>query len=330
MKIGIGIAGAGFIGGAHAQILSKDDRVKLVGFYDADKARAKSLSEKYGAKVFQTYENLIEDPDVNVVYLTLPNVYHAKSALDAIKKSIHVFSEKPPATDLDDAKKILKAVKKAGIVYQVGFNRRFCPVYKKVKELLKKDTIAHLANMKMVRGELMRPSWVGDPKISGGFLYETPIHILDLARWFFGEVSEVNCWAKSNVYKNQLDDFVILIRFEGDRFASVVSSAHASWVFPFERIEIFGDHSSIITQEMDEVIYSPGLEKPIVSWNFSRLPREEAWGYVEEDRLFVGAVIGKGKNYVDANEGFKAVEIVEACYKSAKERGLVKLPLKGR
>lgn len=179
----------------------------------------------------------------------------------------------------------------------------------------------------MNRGELKNPSWVSDPKISGGFLYETAIHVLDIVRFFFGEVEKVSCLAKSNIYSNQLDDFIITLSFKNGIVASVISSGHATWMFPYERIEIFGDHWCIETEEYDRLSYSPGLDSAIEVKDFSQLDREVKWGYVEEDSKFIEAVLGKASPPATHLDGLKAVEIVEACYRSAEKNVEIGLPL---
>lgn len=327
-RIGIGIVGAGHMGGVHARILTRDERVRIVGVCDAVKEKAELLAKPYNAKEYLNHQDLVKDPDIDAVYVTTPNAHHVEPVLCAIEYGKHIFSEKPMSTDLESSKRVLEAVKMSNVKYQVGHNRRFCPVYQKAKELVtRRKVIPYIADVKMVRGELQRPPWVGDPKVSGGFLYESVIHVLDLLRWLIGEVTEVNCLAKANVYINQPNDFVISLKFGDNRIASITASGHATWAFPFERIEIYGDHSCLITEEVSKISCSLGLEREIHSWDFSKLPMEETWGYEEEDRLFIDALLGKGKIPVDAHEGYKAVELVEACYRSAETGRSVELPL---
>ena len=327
-RIGIGIIGAGHMGRVHARVLSRDERVRIVGVCDEVNEKAELLAKQYNAKAYLDYQDLIEDPDIDAVYVTTPNAHHVKPVLCAIEHGKHIFSEKPMSTSLKSSKRILEAVKRSNVKYQVGHNRRFCPVYKKAKELItRRKVIPYIADVKIVRGELQKPSWVGDLKISGGLLYESVIHILDLLRWLMGEVIEVNCLAKANVYTNHPNDFVISLKFKDNRIASITASGHATWIFPFERVEIYGDHSCLITEEMSKIRYSPGLKREIRTWDFSKLPIEKAWGYEEEDKLFIDALLGKEKIPVDVREGYKAVELVEACYRSARTGKSVELPI---
>jgi len=317
--IRVGVIGAGFIGELHTEILSKNEQVELVGFFDSDRKKSELLAKRYKAKSYPTYQTLIESSEVDAVYICTPNAFHAEPALYALKEGIHVFSEKPPAVNLEDAKRIVEVARESKCVYQVGYNYHFSLVHKKVKELVQKEKF-YLADIKMVRGEFIKPSWLKSPEISGGLLYETTSHVLYFLRWLFGDVAKVICLAKSNIY-NQLDDFVISLQFKNDILASVTSSAHASWFYPFERIEIFGDHSTISTQEFDRVTYSSDLKEVTISWDFTRLPFEEKRGYTAEDENFIKAIIENKRSPVDAEAGLKIVELIEACYESARKGG---------
>jgi len=133
------------------------------------------LADFLGATAYPDFHRLLgQKPDA--VWVTTPNTLHTEAVLDALAAGAHVFSEKPMATTLPEAKRIAAAVKKAGRIYQLGFNRRFAPVYVRLYELIAEKHIhPHSLHVKMNRGELMHPSWVGDPKVTGGFLYESTV-----------------------------------------------------------------------------------------------------------------------------------------------------------
>ncbi len=327
MALKIGIIGAGHMGRTHANILSKDKRVEIVGIVDIEESKASALGETFGASAFTKLEDLLNEVKLDALYVTTPNTRHLDPVLEGLKNDIHVFSEKPMATSLEEADKIFKQVEMASVIYQIGFNRRFAPVYKFAKSVIEKGELSPtLAHVKMNRGELQDPPWVSNEEMTGGFLYESTIHLLDMMRYLMGEVIQVECLARSNVYK-QLDDFAMLLTFEGERYATFASSAHASWVFPFERIELFGEHSSLITEEMERLTYSPGLREEISIKDYSQYPTEIKWGYEEEDRRFVEAILNGESSPVSANEGYKSLQLVEACYESARTGRRVKLEI---
>jgi myo-inositol 2-dehydrogenase/D-chiro-inositol 1-dehydrogenase len=218
-------------------------------------------------------------------------------------------------------------VETSGLIYQLGFNRRFAPVYKFTEERIERGFEPLSANVKMNRGELINPAWVCNTDLTGGFLYESTIHLLDMIRWLMGEVSEVVCRAQANVCA-ELDDFAMILTFESGHYCAFSSSAHTSWAFPFERIELYGKHAQIVTEEMEKVTYSPGLKQMVTTRDYFQLSAEEKWGYREEDSLFVSALLGENPPAVTAQDGYQAVELAEAVYRSARAGGqVVRLPL---
>jgi len=331
VKIGVGIIGSGHAGSVHAQVLSSDGRVSLVGVADTNKDAAEALAAKYGAKPYNDYKALIKEESVEAVFVTSPNAFHAEQALHAIGRGRHVFSEKPMATTTVEAKRIIDALKKSNAKYQVGHNRRFWPVYKKVKSMIEMRALKpHMASARIIRGELKRPSWVGDPKVSGGFIYESIIHVIDALRWLLGDVTEVCAFGKANVYESQVNDIAMLLKFREDRFAALACSGHTSWVTPVERVEIYGDHSCVVIEEPYKFAHSPGLDAEIVTYDFSQLSRGTtgwSWGFAEEDRLFLDSIVNNAKTAVNEMDGYRAVEIAEACYRSISHARAIQLPL---
>ena len=209
-KLKIGIVGAGYIGGVHTSILANDERVHLTSVYDVLVNRAERLAQVSGAKIAESPAQVIESCDA--VYITTPNTRHTELAITAAQAGKHVFCEKPMATSLADARVVAEAAIGGGAVFQVGHNRRFAPVYVRLKELLATSHAPHSAHVKMNRGELLHPEWVGDPAVTGGFLYETTIHMFDMMRFLFGEVTMLHAVGSSHEYP-ETDDFSVLLQF---------------------------------------------------------------------------------------------------------------------
>ena len=125
-RIKVGIIGAGYIGGVHARLLARDERVVVSAVHDVDSERSERLARTVGAVTAYDAEQLING--VEAVYITTPNTKHTELALAAIEADKHVFCEKPMATTVDDAKAILDRASASPRV-PVGHNRRFAPVY---------------------------------------------------------------------------------------------------------------------------------------------------------------------------------------------------------
>jgi myo-inositol 2-dehydrogenase/D-chiro-inositol 1-dehydrogenase len=308
MKLKVGIAGAGYVAGVHLTNLRRDDRVEIAAIYDVDPSRR-------GERPAESFDELLDRSDA--VYITAPNTRHVDLALRALAAGKHVFCEKPMAVTLEDARRVLEAANASSKAFQVGHNRRFAPVYKRLKELLA-GSPPHAAHIKMNRGELLKPAWTGDDSVTGGFLYETPIHMFDMMRFQFGEIVSLDARL------SQPNDFSMLVEFSSGMYATFVTSADASWFFPYERVEVFGKYSTVETAEMESLSHRIGLDLETSAEDFRSLPIEKRFGFEEEDSLFVAAALSGGTPPVTAFDGYRSVELVCACYQSVAEKRTIR------
>jgi len=322
-KIKIGIIGAGYIAGVHAGVLARDERVVVTAVHDVVSNAAEKLAGAHNATAVASPLEVLERSDA--VYVTTPNTQHVPLAIAAIEAGKHVFCEKPLATSIDAAQTVFKKASNASTVFQVGHNRRFAPVYATLKQMLSETHGAHSAHVKMNRGELLKPEWTGDPEITGGFLYETPIHMFDMMRFLFGEVESLHAIGSKHEYK-EIDDFSVLLKFASGMHATLATAADASWLFPFERVEVFCHHATLVTREMESLTCSSNLEGHFTEQTMQQLPREEKWGYVQEDRAFIDAIVNGSEPLVTARDGLKSVELVNAVYESVKTNSPVSIP----
>ena len=312
-KTAVGIIGAGYIGGVHAGILARDERVQLTAIHDVDHERAAKLARAHEAHVATTPTEVIERCDA--VYITTPNTQHVSLTLAALDAGKHVFCEKPLATNITDAQTVFEKAKNNQSLIQVGHNRRFAPVYSTLKQLLTETHTPHSAHVKMNRGELLNPVWTGDPSVTGGFLYETPIHLFDMMRFLFGEIESLVALGSRHEYK-EIDDFSVLLKFASGFHATLATAADASWLFPFERVEVFCHHATLVTREMESLVISTNLQGHFTEQSMQQLPREEKWGYAQEDRAFIDAIVNRTPPLVTAFDGLMSVALVHAVYES--------------
>ena len=311
-KVKIGIIGTGYIGNVHARIYAREERAEVSALFDIVAEKARRTANSVGGKVCGSREELLKNCDA--VLVTTPNKTHTEIAAHAVSEGKHVFCEKPFSIGLDDAQKLLDIAEGSDKVFQVGHNRRFAPVYVKLKELLSADK-AHSAHIKMNRGELLNPVWTGDVNVTGGFLYETTIHLFDMMRFQFGEIAELVAYGSQHEYP-ELDEFSVIFKFKSGFHTTFASSSDASWHFPFERIEAFCHHRTIMTEEMERLLDSKGVDANFETLSWQMTEKEERWGYVQEDRAFLDAIINDKPPPVTALDGFKSVELVEKVYEA--------------
>lgn len=311
-KVRIGIVGTGYIGNVHGRIFSRDDRAEISALYDIVPERAVRTSKSIGGKICSTREELLESCDA--VLVCAPNKTHKEIALHAIAEGKHVFCEKPFSIGIEDAAELRDAALAGKGVFQVGHNRRYAPVYATLKKLLGEDR-PHSAHIKMNRGELLNPVWTGDVNVTGGFLYETTIHLFDMIRFQFGQIEELVAYGSQHEYP-EIDEFSIIFKFKNGFHCTFASSSDASWHFPFERIEVFCHHRTIMTEEMERLLDSRGTDPNYETFSFHMTEKEERWGYVQEDAAFIDAILNGTEPPVTAMDGFKSVELVESVYEA--------------
>ena len=311
-KVRIGIIGTGYIGNVHGRIYSRDDRAEIAALYDIVPERAERTARTIGGRVCGSRDELLANCDAVIV--CTPNKTHREIATAAIEAGKHVFCEKPFSIGIPDAKQLLDAATASDRVFQVGHNRRLAPVYVKLRELLAGDR-PHSAHIKMNRGELKNPVWTGDVNVTGGFLYETTIHLFDMARYQFGEIEELVAYGSQHEYP-ELDEFSIIFKFTNGFHCTFASSSDASWHFPFERIEAFCHHRTIMTEEMERLLDSRGMDANFETYSWHMTEKEERWGYVQEDQAFINAILDGTPPPVTAEDGFRSVQVVESVYEA--------------
>ena len=136
-RIGMGIVGAGFVGPHHVDAVRRLGYVDIVAVGGSSEASAQKKADALGArKAYGSYEALLDDPDVQVVHNATPNYLHYPVNAAAIAKGKHVISDKPLAMTAAEAKKLLDAANKAGIVHAVTFNYRGNPLVQQARQAI--------------------------------------------------------------------------------------------------------------------------------------------------------------------------------------------------
>jgi myo-inositol 2-dehydrogenase/D-chiro-inositol 1-dehydrogenase len=126
-----------------------------------------------------------------------------------------------------------------------------------------------------------------------------------------------------------MDDFSCLLQFASGMHATLASSADASWMFPYERIEVFCHHATIATREAERITASHAVDGRYMTQTMQQLSKEEKWGYAQEDRAFIDSIIDGAPAAVNALDGLRSVELVDACYRAVRTGERIQLPLQG-
>ena len=198
--IGVGIIGAGAIAKkAHLPAYKKLSNVKLIAIADIDKKGAEKIAKKFNVKkVYSDYKKLLERDDIDFVSICTPNFLHAPMTIEALKHGKHVFLEKPLATTLEDAEKIVETSEKTGKYVCVARNFRFVSSIQKAIHHVKTGRFGRLITAKLTfHSEIpfgwTFSTWFYDEKLSGGgILTDLGEHCIDIMLQIGGDVTKVS------------------------------------------------------------------------------------------------------------------------------------------
>lgn len=203
-KLGIGLIGTGFMGRSHAMAwksaasFSGDVQPVLVSVADIDSDAAQRAQQQFGFQRWtNNWQDLIHDPEIDVISITTPNRFHAEQSLAAIAAGKHVHCEKPLAPDSATAERMYRAAEQAGVVTQVGFNYIKNPLLKLARKMIAEGDLGEITGFRGIHAEdfMASPavpwSWRVDPAGGAGAVADLGSHILSMARFLLGPVTEL-------------------------------------------------------------------------------------------------------------------------------------------
>jgi len=247
-RIQVGIAGLGRSGWSiHARMLSElQAYYDVVAVTDSDPARREEAHERFGCRMYETYEEMLSDDGVELVVVALPSFLHADASIAALEAGKHVVCEKPMATSLADADRMIAAVRQADHLLSVFQNRRYDPDFLKVREIIDSGVLGRIVQINMSGcGFSRRWDWQTLKKYGGGSLNNTAVHYLDQAMQLFGNRQpEVFCHMERALTLGDAEDHVkVILHGEGAPLIDVeISSACA---YPPETWRVSGTQGGL-------------------------------------------------------------------------------------
>lgn len=237
-----GIIGAGGIGKKRAASLRPE---QVVAICDVDRGRAENLAVQIGhGRVAVSPEELICTSDLDAVIVSTRHDSLAPLALQAIRAGRHVLMEKPAARSAAELKPLLAAAREKNVRVRIGYNHRYHPALQEARRLVDSGILGPLMFMRGRYGHGGRlgyeKEWRADARISGGGeLIDQGVHLIDLARWFFGDFSHVRGTVATLFWNMPVDDNAF---FELKTRSGQMAWLHAScseWKNLFS-LEIYG------------------------------------------------------------------------------------------
>ncbi len=189
MPIRVGFIGTGGIATVHLRCLSQIADAEIAALYDVDPARSESAAAAYGGKPYGEVVQMLDAEKLDAVYVCVPPHAHGAHELELAARGIPFLVEKPLANNLETARSIAEAVDRANIITSVGYHWRYMSFTRLARERLEGQTVGMVLGYWM--GGMPGADWWRRMDQSGGQMVEQTTHIVDLARFFCGEVQEV-------------------------------------------------------------------------------------------------------------------------------------------
>ncbi len=309
--------------------------------------RSKNLSEKVlpEATIARSFNEILQDPEVELVIVNTPDVYHYEMAKAALEAGKHIVVEKPVAQKSNEAEKLLELAKEKGVVFTVYQNRRWDGDFRTVQKVLEEGKTGRLiefeSHFDRYRTEIAPNTWKEEGDEYSGVLYNLGSHMVDQAYVLFGKPTAVTAHLKIVRTKGVVTDYYD-IRLEYDGFSAIIKCSYLV-KDPGPRYTIHGEYGTF---------YKSGIDPQEELLKQGHLPNEEGWGtepaetwgtlFYEEDgedieelvetipgdyNIFYNnvydAIRNKAELFVKPEETIDVLKILEACLVSNKEKRTV-------
>ena len=289
----------------HARVYYRLEEANLVAVSDVSERTLNKVCEKYDAEGYSDYEDLLKDPEIEVVSVCVPTTHHHDVVMKAIEYGKHVLVEKPIAFSLEEAEEMIAAAKEKGVILGTGHVERFNPAVQKAKELIENDVIGDVVSASAKR--------VGPfpPRIKDvGVCIDLAIHDLDVMYYLFNEdVEQVYGTMSSILDKTDFEDHAEIMV----SFTNATGILEVNWLTPYKRreIEITGTDGIISVDYIEQSIEVFGKFAQDININHEEPLKEELKSFLE--------AVDEGKDPVITGEdGLNALKMVIAASKSSR------------
>ena len=282
-SIGVAIVGCGLIGNKRAGALGP---ARLIACVDVELDRALVLATARGVEGHSDWRQLLDQKEVDIVIVATTNDSLAEITKACIEAGKHVLVEKPAGRSVREVKSLIEAAQQSDGLVRVGFNHRYHRAVRKARDLIEGGALGELMYVRGRYGHGGRlgyeREWRADPALAGGGeLLDQGVHLIDLARWFLGDFSEVMGFAHTYFWQMPVEDngFMLL-----KTAAEKVAFLHVSWTEwkNLFSLEIYGRDGKL---QIDGLGGSYGVEQLAHYKMLPQMgpPESTIWQYLTED-----------------------------------------------
>jgi predicted dehydrogenase len=325
VRPGVAIVGCGLIGNKRARALGQ---ARLVACADSILDRAQALARiEAGAVASSDWREVIERGDVGIVIVATTNDALAEVGRAAVEAGKHVLIEKPAARSVSELEPLIEAARQSQVQVRVGFNHRYHPALRKARELYESKL---LGDIMFVRGRYghggrlgYEKEWRSNPELSGGGeLIDQGVHLIDLARWFLGDFSEIQGFAHTYFWQMPVDDNGFMLLKTPQQQVAFLHVSCTEWKNLFS-LEIYGRKAKLHVEGLGG---SYGVERLTYYRMLPEMgpPETTIWEYPVPDTSwqlefaeFLDDIELGRKPSAILEDAHAALSVVEAIYQSS-------------
>lgn len=321
MKLSWGIIGLGQLANEWiAPAIRASNNGQLVACADSIVERANQFGSIHGIDhVYYSYEKLIEDTQVEAVYVATPNALHHPIVLAAARARKHVLCQKPMALTAREAEEMLNVCDRAGITLRIGLHLRFQGILQASSDYIRKGSIGTVREVSVQRyapiHEARASGWRHELALAGaGALADVGVHVIDFVQWIIGDqIRRVFAFAYPGRVSRRPDETTtLLLEFENGCQASIRCSREMP--IAANDLQIFGTGGMLTTGPLRGVdAHRLRIRTPSESYEME-YPAENL--YFREVEAFADAVTGKMTPAATGEDGLRLVRVTEALIRS--------------
>lgn len=315
MTIGVALLGTGrIVETGFIPAFAEVDGAKVVAVLSRNQARADSFAETHRIpNAYSDLTALLRDAQVDAVIVATPDATHESQVIAAAKAGKHILCEKPMSTTPASCAPMAEAVRAAGVTFAMGYDNRFHPGLRRIKELIEADAIGPVryTNAYVTTAVSDPDGWRAKGNQSCYWaLSATGTHIVDIYRWYFGDPSEVSGTFISPVFHSEKDEIATMVLYYKDRLMAGLTVAA---VMPqSNRIELHGEKGSIFGEE----VFGRTNTHAFITCNGDRQAIPQPDPFVAEVADFIEAIENKRPPLSGLEDGVRNVEIMDVAWTS--------------
>ncbi len=338
-RIGIGLVGVGLISSTHRLALEHLQDCCLVGCYNRNPQKAKAWADEYGYNFYEDYQDMLSDPEIDVVSIITPPGCHLEYAIPAMKAGKHVLVEKPMEIHADRVREMIKVAKENNVILSGVFQSRFNDVSALTREAVRKGRFGKIsicdAQVKWFRDQAYYDSgaWRGTWAIDGGgVLMQQGIHAVDLLLYVMGEdPSEVYSYAETVSHDIEVEDTsVAVLRFPSGSLG-VIEGSTSAWPGSPRRIEICGSTGHVVIEDDSLAVWSfqdETEEDEIIRKKYRAMSSggsantaavSDYTGHARQYMDMVKAIRSGCESSIPGEEAIRSIHVIEAIYQSSRD-----------